>query len=232
MPCAHAAHPLQTEDTATQGEHVLEVESGLAWSRRDTTTGFLYQPQLSLGLTPSLDAIMQPSWVREQAAGVGAIRGFGDTNVDVKWRFAEAKPWSLATRSGLTLATNQNGLGLPKGRAGAHVLLAATWTEATLAAHVNLGVLYMPGGADQRDVSGHVSSALAWRPSSDWSVLTEATTDTSTERGSRAWPASVLIAAVRTLTQGTDVDVGFRLTFDRGTTTRTVLVGFTTHFSR
>ncbi|HYP30609.1 MAG TPA: hypothetical protein VES00_01980, partial [Burkholderiaceae bacterium] len=47
---AFAAHPLQTEDTGTQGAGNLEIENGLSRARHDSTTQTVYQPQFSLGL--------------------------------------------------------------------------------------------------------------------------------------------------------------------------------------
>ena len=60
---AFAAHPLQTEDTGTQGAGNLELENGLAWSRFDGGRLFSYQPQFSFGAAPTFDLIVQPSWL-------------------------------------------------------------------------------------------------------------------------------------------------------------------------
>src|SRR3954469_13439113 len=61
-PASFAAHPLQTEDTATQGVGNLEVENGLQRTHFASIPQTTYQPQLSLGLAATLDAIVQPAW--------------------------------------------------------------------------------------------------------------------------------------------------------------------------
>ncbi len=50
-----------SEDTGTQGTGNAELELGYAWSEDDGARSFLFQPQLSYGVTPSLDLIVQPS---------------------------------------------------------------------------------------------------------------------------------------------------------------------------
>ncbi len=108
---AHAAHPLLTEDTGTQGSGNVEVENGLSWNRTGAATAFMYRPQLSLGLSPTFDLIVQPSWLSSRSEGSVAAQGWGDTNLDAKGRFFGDVPMSLAIRAGVTLATNQRGLG-------------------------------------------------------------------------------------------------------------------------
>ena len=135
---AFAAHPLQTEDTGTQGTGQVEIEDGL---QRAVTAGAsvaTWQPQVSVGLAETVDAIVQPSWVSMRAAGTPGECGEGDANLDAKWRFAEGGAWSLAVRAGLELPTAQRGLGLPRGHAGQHALLALTWDAASTLLHLNL----------------------------------------------------------------------------------------------
>jgi hypothetical protein len=228
--CADAAHPLLTEDTATQSAGVVEVENGLAWSRVGSQSTLLYQPQIAYGLMPALDVMVQPAWLWTRERGARAIHGSGDTNLDMKWRFAEVGPWSLALRSGLTLATSEHGLGIAHGRAGAHALVAATWLDAAVAVHANVGVAYLPADAGRRSTVGLLSSAVVWRPAAHWTLLGEGVVQTSAESGSRSLPATVLIGAVRNLKPGFDVDLGYRVLFDRRATTRVALAGFTWHF--
>ena len=71
-PSAFAAHPLQTEDTGTQGAANVEIENGLARARFDGTTLTTYQPQLSVGLATTVDAIVQPSLVWQRVPGQAA----------------------------------------------------------------------------------------------------------------------------------------------------------------
>src|SRR5690242_6130420 len=79
---AHAAHPLQTEDTGTQGTGNIEIENGLQRARSGPDSVIVYQPQVSLGLSTTFDAIVQPSFVSWRTRGPGGpdASGLGDTN--------------------------------------------------------------------------------------------------------------------------------------------------------
>lgn len=47
---------------------------------------------------------MQPSWIATNFGGLKEA-GFGDTNLDVKYRFFGAAPWSFGIRAGLEVPT-------------------------------------------------------------------------------------------------------------------------------
>lgn len=232
MQRVHAAHPLQTEDTATQGTAVLELENGFAWAQQADNSAFVCQPQVALGVTPTLDLIMQPSWLSTRIKGERSVHGFGDTNLDAKWRFREDPAWSVAMRSGLTLATSDHELGIPHGKVGAHLTVAATWAFAQAAVHGNVGVSYLPTDASVRATTGHAFAALVWRPIAHWALVAEGGADSSVERGSGYWPFTALIGVAHSVRPGFDLDIGYRLSFDRGATTRVLLFGATWHFAR
>ena len=161
---AFAAHPLQTEDTGTQGTGQVEIEDGL---QRAVTAGAsvaTWQPQVSVGLAETVDAIVQPSWVSMRAAGTPGECGEGDANLDAKWRFAEGGAWSLAVRAGLELPTAQRGLGLPRGHAGQHALLALTWDAASTLLHLNLRTLLNGSQLTSNLLSSYSGSLLSGLP--------------------------------------------------------------------
>jgi len=158
---AFAAHPLQTEDTGTQGTGNIEIENGLSRTRAGADSSFGYQPQLSVGASPVLDLIAQPSWLYNRVSGDGSTRGIGDTNLDAKWRFFGEAPYSLAVRGGLALPTSQHDLGLPHGKTGAHVLLATTLDATPITIHGNLAFAHSPVAGARADTT-HVSAAVMW----------------------------------------------------------------------
>src|SRR4051812_15860030 len=59
----HAAHPLATEDTGTQGEGGFEVELGWQRVREDDVRAMEFGPQLSYGVTDNFDLIVRPTLV-------------------------------------------------------------------------------------------------------------------------------------------------------------------------
>jgi hypothetical protein len=104
-PAAHAGHPMLSEDTGTQGIRNAELELGYAWSQDHGADIFLFQPQLSYGISTTFDLLIQPSWTIVDAPGTtGREKGLGDTNLDFKWRFYGAAPWSLGVRADRSVA--------------------------------------------------------------------------------------------------------------------------------
>jgi len=162
---AHAAHPLITEDTATQGRGNVELEIGNAWTRDGADRSYELGPQLSYGLLPQLDLILRPTWLDQRSTGEGLTlhaRGAGDTAADVKWRFFTRNKMSLAVRAGLDAPTGDADRGLGLGKPSYHGLLAASVDLAPFAVHSNLG--YTRARADtmsRRDLF-HASAAAMW----------------------------------------------------------------------
>jgi hypothetical protein len=76
-----AGHPLLSEDTGTQGKGNYELELGYDWSQQDGDHNSLLQPQLSWGVTPTIDVIAQPSLIIDDNNGQRTT-GAGDTNLD------------------------------------------------------------------------------------------------------------------------------------------------------
>jgi hypothetical protein len=139
-PAAFAGHPMLSEDTGTQGIRNAELELGYAWSQDHGADLFLFQPQLSYGTSTTFDLILQPSWTYVDAPGTGPEKGLGDTNVDVKWRFYGAAPWSLGVRAGVEVPTAHSDLGLANHKVSPHGLLVLTGDLNPITLDANLGV--------------------------------------------------------------------------------------------
>ena len=227
-PCAFAAHPLQTEDTGTQGAGNVEIENGLARARFDSTTLTTYQPQLSVGLAPTLDAILQPSLVWLHAPAQPAVSGAGDTNIDAKWRFWGSDPWSLAIRAGAQAPTSQKGLGLPHGQWAEHALLVATWDDSPTTVHANLGLTRVPLAAGTR---AHVSAAVMQALDERVILTVDGGFDQDPDPRRRAWPGTLLAGAIWTARPGLDLDIGWQRSVDARTVNRQWMAGLTYRFS-
>jgi len=228
---AHAAHPLQTEDTGTQGVGNIEIENGLSWSRTGGAKTFNYQPQVSYGLTPALDLIVQPSWQRNRDDDGATVRGLGDTDLDAKWRFFGDAPLSFAVRAGVTLATSQNGLGFPRGKFGTHAVLVATYDAAPFTAHANIGLTQNPGGTGERARVGRISGALTWAANEQLTLVLDAGAASNPDPAKSSWPGTLLVGAFYTLQPGLDVDFGYQSSVGNSAKTNQWLVGLTYRFS-
>jgi hypothetical protein len=228
---AWAAHPLVTEDTATQGEGNAELEKGFSWSHDGEADVRLFQPQLSWGLSPALDVIVQPAWVSRRTLGGERVSGWGDTRLDAKWRFFGEAPWSLAVRAGVTLPTAQGDLGLPHGTASPHAVLVATYEQVPFALHMNLGVANLPRGTFERSNQGHVSAALMWSANERWVWTLDVDADANPDPARSAWQGTALAGLVYTVQPGLDVDFGYQSTLRHTTLARQWLLGLTYRFA-
>lgn len=224
---AHAAHPLVTEDAGTQGAGNAELEAGFAWTRDAGDRAFVFQPQLSFGLLPALDLMVAPSWLRNSTAEDGTSRGHGDTLLDMKWRFHEDGPLSLALRAGVTLPTGASGPGLSNGKPSSHALLAMTYDAAPLALHANVGYVRSPSVPDVRRDLYHVSAAAVLALNDRLALAADVGFDSNPDPARRTWPGSLLVGAIYTLTPGLDLDAGLQVRLNQAAPARQWLIGIT-----
>lgn len=232
---ARAAHPLETEDTGTQGVGNVELENGLSLVRSAGSMLFTYQPQVSYGLTPSVDLIVQPSWLSARSAGGATDRGSGDTNLDAKWRFFGEAPLSLGVRAGATLATGQRELGNPHGKTTGHALVVATIDVAPFTVHGNVGVTQNPSrdsnGSEQRAWVTRVSCAVMYAASEKLLLTIDGGTGTSSDPARGAWPITMLVGAIYTVLPSVDVDIGYKSSIASSPSAREWLLGLTWRFA-
>jgi hypothetical protein len=225
--CAHAGHPMLSEDTGTQGSRNFELELGQDWSRLDGLHVFLFQPQLSIGASPTFDLIVQPSWLRESGSVGEPVQGLGDTNVDFKWRFFGAAPLSLGVRAGLELPTAQHGLGLRPGHIDSHAILVGTIDTAPWTVDMNAGYSHDDSFPTARSDLFHFSVALLYSLSARTVLVFDTAADTNPDETQPSWMGVVLFGAIYTVRPGLDVDAGFRAPLNPGAPAQQWLVGIT-----
>ena len=231
VPAAFAAHPLQTEDTGTQGAGNVEIENGLSRARFDSTTLTAYQPQVSVGLAPTVDVIVQPSLVWLHVPAQASVAGLGDTNIDAKWRFWGSDPWSFGIRAGLQAPTSRHGLGLAHGQVSEHALLVTTWDAAPTTVHANLGVTRVPRAPGTRATIAHLSAALMQALDERLILTVDGEADQDPDPSRKTWPGSLLAGAIWTARPGLDLDVGYQRSFSAQPVNRQWMAGLTYRFS-
>jgi hypothetical protein len=224
---AFAAHPLVTEDTATQGAGNAEIENGVSWIREDGTRTFTFAPQLSYGITPALDVLIQPSWLSSRAPGSSYVHGFGDTALDAKWRFYGEAPLSLGIRGGLQLATAQKGLGLPSGTVAPHAVLVATVDAVPWTVHANLGYTRFPRSSGLRRDAPRVSAAVMYAANESWTLSVDVGYDGPTDPARSAWAGKWLAGVIYTVQPGLDIDLGWQKSLRRDLPSTQWLLGVT-----
>ena len=228
---AHAAHPLITEDTATQGRGYVELEIGNASTRDGADRSYELGPQLSYGLLPQLDAILRPTWL-DQRSTIGAstthARSAGDTAADLKWRFFARDKLSLAARAGFNAPTGDADRGLGSGKPTYHGLLAASIDLAPFVVHSNIGYTRNRADSMERRDLYHASAAAMWTFDATWRLLlAELSADTNVDITRSTLPAVARVGAIYTVKKGLDIDVGYQTRLDRAAIRRVLLIGIT-----
>ena len=216
-----------SEDTGTQGAGNFELELGYDWSRLDGLHSFLFQPQLSLGTSPTFDLIVQPSWLRDSGSADATLQGLGDTNLDFKWRFFGAAPLSLGVRAGLELPTARNALGLPRGRIGGHAILVGTIDTAPWTIDLNAGYAHANYFPMARSDLYHFSVALLYSLDARMVLVFDAAADSNPDPTQPSGMGVALLGAIYTIRPGLDVDAGFRERLNTGAPAQQWLLGIT-----
>jgi hypothetical protein len=216
---AHAAHPLISEDTGTQGTGKFELEVGSEIHHVEGGGRVSeLDPQLSWGARDDIDVILRPTyfWLTGSAAdSAGRHSGFGTTSLDVKWRPVERKPWSFAVRAGVDLPTSQGDIGPHEG--GGHVIAIATYEVDAIMATFNAAYSHLPkdiGFGERRDILRFSAGALT-KLTDAVRLATDLATAQSANEFDRTWPAVGVVGFIVTVPWGFDVDAGVQLPLNK-----------------
>jgi hypothetical protein len=227
---AHAAHPLISEDTFTQGTGNTELELGTSFLRVDGGHVSELDPQLSYGVRDEIDVILRPSFFRlsgSLAADAGRRGGVGSTALDVKWRIARDGAVSVGTRFGVDLPTAQHGLGPQRG-GGWHALAMATYDAPDTLATGNVAYTRLSGeDAEVRRNLWRISAAFVRNVHPAVRLLVDAAVFRPDQRTATTWPAVALVGAIFRVPPGIDVDVGCQLRLNDAAPASVWLAGMT-----
>lgn len=214
----HAAHPLLTEDTGTQGagHYQLELTHDLG-SDRDAGTKTRTRSinaVLTAGLTDNLDIIVALPHER-LTERTGATRttasGFADMEIAAKWRFYEAGALSFALRPGLGLPTGDKDEGLSSGHPTPNLFAVMTYTSDPRAFHLHFGhALNFGHGPHEHRHIYHASAAAEHRVSERLRLVSDISIERNTERSGRPGVGSMAIGLVYSLMPDLDLDLGYR----------------------
>lgn len=109
---AHAAHPLVSDDTGTQGVGGYQVEVNTDWLRDAGVKTRTATATLTRGMTESVDVYLDTPYALSQPTG------FNDMGLGLKWRFFESDGLSVGLKPELSIATGNQEKQLGDGRSG------------------------------------------------------------------------------------------------------------------
>jgi hypothetical protein len=221
---AVAAHLLISEDTGTQGAGNAELEIGLEHSREGDAQAVTLQPQLSYGALENLDLIVQPSWSALHGPE-SSERRFGDTGMDLKWRFLDAPPFSMAVRAGLLVPAGADGMGHAK--TSAHALFVAEADLQPWTVQANLGYSTDPGVPSAHANIARVSAAVLYALNDRWTLCFDAGLDPDEDPYQLSWKNTKVVGVIYKASPALELDAGLLQGQNRASSVRQLLVGVT-----
>jgi len=230
---AYAAHPFITDDTKTQGKGHFELQLGAQYTRTPvedvTLANFQFQPQLTYGAEETLDLILRPTYNVNVASGGASARasGFGDTNLEFKWRFWQQETSTLAVKAGTGIPSGNFDRGLDSGQSTPRAYLLVGQTTSPFEFYANLGATRNANLQGAREWLGHVSAVGLWSVDERLQLGLDLAADQNPLRNSSQWPAVVLIGAIYTLLPGCDLDFGYQRGLNHSAPNNQFLLGAT-----
>lgn len=230
---AQAGHPFITDDTGTQGTGKFELQLGSQYTRTDmggaTFANFQFAPQLSYGLAEPVDLIARPTYNINIASGGAASRnsGWGDTNLEAKWRFWQQDAWSLGVRAGTGFPSGNFARGLDSGQSTPRAYLLGGYRSRPLESWMNVGWIRNVDDPAARPWLAHVSGDMLWKVAQTFQIGIDVAADQNPLRAANQWPAVALVGAIWTVHRGWDLDAGFQRGLDHSAARNQVLLGAT-----
>jgi len=210
---AHAAHPLITEDTGTQGKGRWQLEIN-AEDSRDRSDGLPARAlqaaaTLTYGAIDEVDLQITLPYLRQKSGGTTA-HGRLDTALDVKWRFYEDGALTFGLKPGVTLATGREDQGRGTGRSTWGSLLIFSYDRETWALHSHAGYRRNRNSVGQRESLGHLSAAVWLKPTPKLKVVLDASLDSNPGPSTNDLVRQAVVGIIYSATPDFDLDAGIR----------------------
>jgi hypothetical protein len=200
-----AAHPLNTDDTDTQGKGRWQLELNGETNKDEGMRGAQASAVLSYGAAETVDLQLGLPW-----QDTGTDRGAGDIIAAVKWRFWERGPLSGGVHAGASAPTGDESRGLGTGRPTWAALLIGQYEGERWIFLGHVGYRRNLNSVGDRDSLGEVSAAVLYRATPDLKLLIDATRTTNRDPSSDQALRQAVIGAIYSPSKDLDLDVGFR----------------------
>lgn len=206
----HAAHPLVTEDTGTQGAGgwQLEVNAERSRDRIEGVAERAWQPAATLSYGPIDTIDLQLTVARLDVRG--GARGALDTALDLKWRFYESGALSFALKPGLTLPTGDENEGRGSGDATWGALFIASYELQRWAFHGHAGYRRNRNRLAERESLWQLAGALGFEATPALDLIVDISFDRNPDPGSRRELRQTVLGVIYGATKHLDLDAGIR----------------------
>lgn len=213
---AHAAHPLITEDTGTQGQGGWQLELNVERQRNAGASATQWGSTIAYGFVDNADLQVGLPYL----AGEG--NGKGDVAIDVKWRFFQRDVLSLGLKPGVTLPTGDEERGLGTGRTTVGSLLILSYEPESWSFHTHAGYRHNRNSLGEPESLRHLSGSIWLKPSAQLKLVA----DLSTDSGGGETLRQYVLGFIYSVTKDFDIDAGLRRT-RAPATDRALLAGIT-----
>jgi hypothetical protein len=228
----HAAHPLITEDTGTQGRGNTQFEftSEHATLRESAANRqmVLTTAALGYGVIDSVDVIFTLPHLRLGSSvtdGTPGVHGLTDLGLDVKWRFYEREKLSLAFKPGITFPTGDDTRNLGSGKITWSAYVITSYETAPWTWLLHLGYVHHNNTFSERENIWHASAAVVRQMGDGFRLVLDTGTNTNTDRAADADPVFLIAGLIYTPYPNLDIDAGYKLESTDSQRTRTLLAG-------
>ncbi len=234
---SHAAHPLITDDTGTQGAGNFQLEANVEYNYdkeegitiKETGIGFT----LSYGIKDNIDLQISMPYQIIKETGTGSDlenEGMGDLSFDVKWRIYEKDAFSLLIKPGITLPTGDEDKGLGSGKTGYKIFLVSTFEKKPYLLHTNIGYILNKNKLDERESIWHISAAGEYFLTEGFRVVGNIGMERNADKSSSEDPAFFIAGIIYGISKNFDVDLGIKLGLNKQETDRAFLAGIALRF--
>lgn len=228
---ALGAHPLVTEDSGTQGQGKYQVEAQFEYAR-DVEAGIGERSRtsvlaLSYGAHERVDVILTLPHERVKTTEDGetvVVRGGGDVSADVKWRFYDGQPFSMAIKTGFTFPTGDDDNGVGSGNVNASALLIGSAEFDPFALHVMTGFIGNQNDVGDKSIVRHVSIGAS-AAVGEFTLVADLGRYTTVDRRYDKYSAFGILGGIWSLNDDVDLDLGVKWGLTDAETDRALLAG-------
>ena len=202
---AYGAHPLNTEDTGTQGKGGWQLEVNGESNKDEGVRGAQAAAILSYGVAENVDLQFGVPW-----QDTGDARGPGDVAAALKWKFWEREPFSAGVRAAVSSPTGDESNGLGNGR--------PTWAAQLIGQYEGERWIFLAhiayrrnlNDVGDRDSLGEISAAVLYKALPNLKLIMDANRTTNADSQSEQKIRQMVVGAIWSPSKDLDLDVGYR----------------------
>lgn len=226
---AHAAHPLVSDDTGTQGVGGYQVEVNTDWLRDAGVKTRTATATLTRGMTESIDVYLDTPYALSQPTG------FNDIGLGLKWRLFESNGLSVGLKPELSIATGNQEKQLGDGRSGGALTVLTQYELGAWTWLFNLGTeLHRYSSASSQDeyrrYINKASVGFTYQLDDQWLFVMDSGIQSHASKTEKKDPRFALVGLIYSLSEDAELDVGYKKALNSTETDRQWGLGLTYRF--